>query len=76
MGLLALFRKLKKYLLPKEDAPAPYAETFTKCDRCEYLPQCVETGAVIDVTSSDNDYQHYIRGIFSECMTEVERSGV
>lgn len=52
----------------------PYVERFTKCDKCEYLKECQESRRVIDVSTCEDSYSHYVCGRGSICKKEMEVS--
>lgn len=78
-----IFKKCRKkhilsFLLPIKrkhfKKPEPYVERFTKCDKCEYLKECKENGKVIDMSTFEDNYSHYICGRGSHCKKESEVS--
>lgn len=44
-----------------------YIERDTRCDRCEYLTECIENCNVIDATSIMDERKHYIKGFGDDC---------
>lgn len=62
MGFWKIFEKLFKR---KTDEVEPYVEKDTKCDKCEYLQECIAEGKVIDCRSLEDTRSHYIKGLGS-----------
>lgn len=54
------------------DKPEPYTERFTKCDKCEYLKECRESGQLIEITTLCDSHEHYTSGIGSFCKKDSE----
>ena len=63
MGFLKIFKRIfeKKQ---KVDL-APRIEKDTKCDKCEYLQECIDEGEVIDCRTFEDTRSHYIKGLGS-----------
>lgn len=40
--------------------PTKQKEEYTKCDKCEYLEECMKQSEVIDCTTIGDAQQHYI----------------
>lgn len=53
----------------------PYVEKFTKCDKCEYLKECQESGHLVNISASEDNYSHYMCGNGSQCKKESGASG-
>lgn len=62
MGFWKIFEKLFKR---KTDEVEPYVEKDTKCDKCEYLQECIAEGKVIDCRNIEDTRSHYIKGLGS-----------
>lgn len=62
MGFWKIFEKLFKR---KTDEVEPYVEKDTKCDKCEYLQECIAEGKVIDCRNFEDTRSHYIKGLGS-----------
>lgn len=46
---MRLWKIIKKIFKKKQKAdPTPRIEKDTKCDKCEYLQECIDEGKVID----------------------------
>lgn len=59
-----LFKRKEKWIpMP------PYVEEDTKCDKCEYLQECIDNGKVLDCRTFDDSRSHYIkgRGCYAKC---------
>lgn len=56
----------------EEYKPKPYVERFTKCDKCECLSQCKSEGEVINVTSSMDDFEHFMSGRNAYCRKDSD----
>lgn len=66
MGFLKIIEKLFK----RESGNAqPYIEIDTKCDKCQYLQECIDKGNVVYCSMYYDKREHYIRGIgaFGRC---------
>lgn len=64
MGFLKIFEKLFKR---KTEEVRPYIEKDTKCDKCEYLQECIVNGHVINCMTFMDKREHYIVGIGAHC---------
>lgn len=64
--ILNIIRKLFGRKEP-EYKPYAYIERDTECDKCEFLNECKNDGCLVSCTRLDNDKEHYIRGIGSNC---------
>ena len=42
-----------------------HVEKDTKCDKCEYLQECIDEGKVIDCKNIEDTRSHYIKGLGS-----------
>ena len=53
----------------KTIAPEQCVEKDTKCDRCEYLQECINNGIVVDCSCPGDTRSHYVkgRGSFGRC---------
>ncbi len=51
----------------KKYSPRRYVERDTKCDKCEFLSDCMEHSEVINCTTELDSKQHYIIGFGSNC---------
>lgn len=49
------------------EKPQPYVEKFTKCDKFEYLNDCIENSEVIDAATCEDSHSHYICGLGCKC---------
>lgn len=64
------FWKILEKLFKRETVEVkPYVEKDTKCDKCEYLQECIDKGNVVYCSMSYDEREHYIRGIgaFGRC---------
>lgn len=64
MGFLKF---LKKIFQRKEVSREPYIEKDTKCDKCQYLQECIENGYVLNFMTVMDKREHYIVGLGSYC---------
>ena len=64
MGFWKIFKKIFKR---KKVSSEPYVEKDTKCDKCQYLQECIENGYVINCITLMDEREHYICGIGSHC---------
>ena len=65
MRFLKIFRGIFK---KKQKAdPTPRIEKDTKCDKCEYLQECIDEGEVIDCRTFEDTRSHYIGGLGERC---------
>lgn len=63
---MKFLKKLREYFWKnKKVAPAPRIEKDTKCDKCEYLQECIDDGRVIDCKNLEDMRSHYIKGLGS-----------
>lgn len=44
-----------------------YIEKYTSCDACEDLESCIENGLVINVSTSADINNHYVKGCGTFC---------
>ena len=51
----------------KKCKPRRYVERDTKCDKCEFLPECEENGYVLNWTIEMDNRQHFISGMGANC---------
>lgn len=51
----------------EEEEDAPYEEKFNKCDKCEHLCECIRNDIVLDCTTWEDIYSHYIIGRGCSC---------
>lgn len=73
------FSKIIEKLFKREVEKAqPYIEIDTKCDKCQYLQECIDKGNVICCSMSYDEREHYIRGIgaFGRCDFENSVSAI
>lgn len=65
---MRFLKKLREYFWKrKKVAPAPRIEEDTKCDKCEYLQECMDEGEVIDCRTFEDTRSHYIVGRGVRC---------
>ena len=67
---MRLWKIIKKIFKKKQKvATAPRIEKDTKCDKCEYLQECIDDGRVIDCKNLEDMRSHYIKslGSFAKC---------
>ena len=63
---MRLWKIIKKIFKKKQKAdPTPHIEKDTKCDKCEYLQECIAEGKVIDCRNLEDTRSHYIKGLGS-----------
>ena len=67
-----MIKRLYNFLIRtkvKTIAPKQYVEKDTKCDKCEYLQECISNGSVVNCRSFDDTRDRYIkgRGSFGRC---------
>lgn len=66
--------KILSFLLPFKckhfEKPQPYVEKFTKCDKCEYLNDCIKNSKVVDTSTCEDNYNHYVCGLGCNCKKE------
>lgn len=48
-----------------------YEEKFTTCDKCERLHECIKNGNVLERTTLEDSYTHYIVGRGCSCPYHV-----
>lgn len=63
MRFLKIFRRIFKK--KQKVATTPRIEKDTKCDKCEYLQECIDEGKVIDCRNFEDMRSHYIKGLGS-----------
>lgn len=51
----------------KKYKPRRYVEKDTKCDNCEFFPECKENGYVLNCTIEMDNRQHFIPGMGANC---------
>ena len=63
------FLKIFKRIFEKKQKvdPTPRIEKDTKCDKCEYLQECIDEGKVIDCRTFEDTRSHYIGGLGARC---------
>lgn len=68
MKFLEIFKKAFKRKEKWIPMP-PYVEEDTKCDKCEYLQECIDNGNVVDCRTFYDLRSHYIKGCgsFAKC---------
>lgn len=61
------FLKMFKRIFEKKQKadPTPRIEKDTKCDKCEYLQECIDNGSVVDCKTTSDSKSHYIKGLGS-----------
>ena len=64
MGFLKF---LKKIFQRKDVSREPHIEKDTKCDKCQYLQECIENGYVLNCMTVMDKREHYIVGLGSHC---------
>lgn len=66
---MGFWKILEKLFKRKTDEEKPYVEKDTKCDKCEYLQECIGKGNVVYCSMSSDEREHYVRGIgaFGRC---------
>lgn len=66
---MGFWKILEKLFKRKTDEEKPYVEKDTKCDKCEYLQECIGKGNVVYCSMSSDEREHYIRGMgaFGRC---------
>lgn len=65
---MRLWKIIKKIFEKKQKvATAPRIEKDTKCDKCEYLQECIDEGEVIDCRTFEDTRSHYIGGLGARC---------
>ena len=64
MGFWKIIEKLFKREAEKAQ---PYIEKDTKCDKCQYLQECIENGYVLNYMTFMDEREHYIVGLGSHC---------
>ena len=62
---MGFWKILEKLFKRKADEVKPYVEKDTKCDKCEYLQECIAEGKVIDCRNFEDTRSHYIKGLGS-----------
>lgn len=62
---MGFWKILEKLFKRKADEVKPYVEKDTKCDKCEYLQECIAEGKVIDYRNFEDTRSHYIKGLGS-----------
>lgn len=62
---MGFWKILEKLFKRKTDEVEPYVEKDTKCDKCEYLQECIAEGKVIDCRNFEDTRSHYIKGLGS-----------
>lgn len=73
------FWKILGKLFKREAKEAqPYVEKYTKCDKCEYLQECIDKGNVVDCSMTYDKREHYIKclGVFGRCDFENAVSAI
>lgn len=78
MRFLKIFKKIFKRKEKWIPLP-PYVEKDTKCDKCEYLQECIDNGNVVDCRTFDDLRSHYIKGpgFFAKCQSvDISREAV
>lgn len=60
MRFLKIFRRIFKK--KQKVATTPRIEKDTKCDKCEYLQECIDEGKVVDCRNFEDMRSHYIKG--------------
>lgn len=63
MRFLKIFRRIFKK--KQKVATTPRIEKDTKCDKCEYLQECIDEGKVVDCRNFEDMRSHYIKGLGS-----------
>ena len=64
MKFWEMFEKIfKRKKVPSE----PYVEKDTKCDKCQYLQECIDNGYVVNYGRLLDERNHYIAGLGSHC---------
>lgn len=63
------FLKIFKRIFEKKQKadPTQRIEKDTKCDKCEYLQECIDEGEVIDCRTFEDTRSHYIGGLGARC---------
>jgi hypothetical protein len=56
----------------EEVEPEPYKEQDTKCDMCDYLPNCIQEGNVMESYNVYDMKIHHVRRRGGKCTKEVE----
>ena len=62
---MGFWKILEKLFKRKADEVKPYVEKDTKCDKCEYLQECIAEGKVIDCRNFEDTRSHYFKGLGS-----------
>ena len=62
------FWKILERIFKRKEVPSePYVEKDTKCDKCQYLQECIENGHVLNCMTFMDEREHYIVGLGSHC---------
>ena len=62
------FCKILERIFKRKEVPSePYVEKDTKCDKCQYLQECIENGYVLNCMTFMDEREHYIVGLGSHC---------
>lgn len=64
---MGFWKTLEKIFKRKTEEVKPYVEKDTKCDKCEYLQECIDKGNVVYCSMSCDYREHYIAGIGAHC---------
>lgn len=62
------FWKILERIFKRKEIPSePYVEKDTKCDKCQYLQECIDNGYVVNCGRTLDERNHYIVGLESHC---------
>ena len=62
------FWKILERIFKRKEVPSEqYVEKDTKCDKCQYLQECIDNGYVVNCGRPFDERNHYIAGLGSHC---------
>lgn len=44
-----------------------HEENFTECDKCDMLSECIKDNGLINIRTSDDNFDHYVLGVGCFC---------
>lgn len=44
-----------------------HEENFTECDKCDMLSECIKDNGLINIRTSDDNFNHYVLGVGGFC---------
>lgn len=75
---MGFWKIIEKLFIREAEKVQPYVEKDTKCDKCQYLQECIDKGNVVYCSMSCDESEHYIKGIgaFGRCDFENAVSAI